>query len=1057
MRATSITIPENTSTAQVVNLVGITAGLGDAAQMPLAVTAVSSNPAVIPNPAVNYAGSASGQISYVPVPNTSGTAIILVTVMDNGGTQNGGINSFSQSFTVTVSPVNQAPTLGAIGPVTIAENTTAPVNITLSNITPGPGDTTQLVTVTASSTNPGLIANPSVTYSNFTSLGVPNTTGTLSFTPVANASGTAVITVTVTDNGPTGGANVNTFSQAFTVTVTPVNQPPTLNQIGSPFTILENAGEAKAGTVTITSTGSIAIPVANGGSGYTTAPTVTLTSAPGTFGTAASAMAQLGGPNGNTVVAIIVNGGTGYTAVPTVSIAPPPQTINLSGISAGPGDTGQTVTFTAASSNSGLIPTPTVAYSPGSTTGTLTFTPTVNDSGVATITVTATDNGTPVANFSRTFVVIVTPVNQPPTLDPISNVTVPQNNGSVNLQEPAITLTGITTGAGDTGQMIANVFATSSNPGLVTNPSITFTGAGGTATLTYSVLPNVSGTATITVTVMDNGGVANGGVNTFSRNFTVTVSPVNQPPTLNPITPNPLVLGVTPGMQTIPLTGLSDGNGGTETIVVSATVNTASATATLNGDGTLGSITVNYGGAGYTGVPNVHFIGGGSGPGFVPAAGIAALNSNGVVTGITLTSTGSGYTGLPLVTVDSPPTAVIPTSGPGSPAVSFTSPSPSGTLSTGSLTFTPAAGQTGLAIVTVTVTNSDPNNTGVFFFSQSFTVAVAPTHMAPTVTTSSGPVTFIQSLIPNPVTIDPGVTVTTDPSTFTLSSATVAITNAFAGAQDVLGLTPAGVALLTAPPTATALASLGTTPATMGTVAGINITYGGAEYAVAPTVTLVGGGSGVGFVPATVGSVTVNNGAVTSITLSSSGSGYTSAPTVMITAPTAPATIGTVALSSGSITIQVANGGAGYLSPPVVKLLGGTFNQAATATANLNANGVVTSITVNGGSGFTAIQTVTIAPPAVQAVAGALQLGGGTSRSPSPTERPATSRLRWSRSLAATAPARRPRQFSARTARTWGQSSRSWSAAGRVTPRPRPSRSLRRRRSPKATTQPLVS
>ena len=170
--------------------------------------------------------------------------------------------------------------------MTIAENTTAPVVINLSNITPGPGQPTELVTVTASSNNPGLIANPSVSYNNFNSQGMPNTTGTLSFIPVANASGTATITVTVTNNGPTGGANVNSFSQAFTVTVTPVNQPPTLNQIGSPITLLENAGEAKAGTVTINSSGSLTIPVASGGSGYTSAPTVTLTG--GTFTTAAT-------------------------------------------------------------------------------------------------------------------------------------------------------------------------------------------------------------------------------------------------------------------------------------------------------------------------------------------------------------------------------------------------------------------------------------------------------------------------------------------------------------------------------------------------------------------------------------------------------------------------------------------------------------------------------------------------------------------------------------------------------------------------------------------------
>ena len=54
-----------------------------------------------------------------------------------------------------------------------------------------------------------------------------------------------MITVTVTDSGANGGGNVNSFSQTFTVTVTPVNQPPTLNQIGSPITLLENAGRRR--------------------------------------------------------------------------------------------------------------------------------------------------------------------------------------------------------------------------------------------------------------------------------------------------------------------------------------------------------------------------------------------------------------------------------------------------------------------------------------------------------------------------------------------------------------------------------------------------------------------------------------------------------------------------------------------------------------------------------------------------------------------------------------------------------------------------------------------
>ena len=71
----------------------------------------------------------------------------------------------------------------------------------------------------------------------------PSATGSLTYTPAPNVFGTATITVTVTDNGPTGGANVNTFSQTFNVVVNPVNQPPTLAPIAN-VTVAENTHHA---------------------------------------------------------------------------------------------------------------------------------------------------------------------------------------------------------------------------------------------------------------------------------------------------------------------------------------------------------------------------------------------------------------------------------------------------------------------------------------------------------------------------------------------------------------------------------------------------------------------------------------------------------------------------------------------------------------------------------------------------------------------------------------------------------------------------------------------
>src|SRR5262249_12280155 len=156
----------------------------------------------------------------------------------DGGTAGGGVDSISRTFTVTVSStgVNIAPTLDAISnPSAILEDA-GQQSVGLSGITAGGGES-QALSVTAVSSNTALISDPSVSYSS------PNSTGSLFYTPVSNQSGTAVITVTVTDNGGTASGGVDSFSQAFTITVTAVNDAPTLDAISDPAAILKNAGQ----------------------------------------------------------------------------------------------------------------------------------------------------------------------------------------------------------------------------------------------------------------------------------------------------------------------------------------------------------------------------------------------------------------------------------------------------------------------------------------------------------------------------------------------------------------------------------------------------------------------------------------------------------------------------------------------------------------------------------------------------------------------------------------------------------------------------------------------
>jgi hypothetical protein len=307
---------------QTVNLTGITAGAGETQN--ITVTATSDNTALIPNPTVTYSSpSATGTLRYTPLAGAQGTATITVTVKDDGGTAGGGTDTTTRTFTVRVAPPNHAPTLDAIAdPAAIREGTTQPTTVPLTGITAGAGET-QRLTVSATSDNPALVPNPTVNYAS------PGATGTLSFVPAPGSFGTATITVQVKDDGGTAGGGVDTVTRSFHVTVTAVNQPPTIDPIADPPPILPGSGQ---------------------------------------------------------------------------------QVISLTGISAGSHES-QTISITASSSNPSLIANPQVAYTSPNATGTLTYTPVAGAKGAATITVTLKDDGGTADGGSdttvKTFVVTV--------------------------------------------------------------------------------------------------------------------------------------------------------------------------------------------------------------------------------------------------------------------------------------------------------------------------------------------------------------------------------------------------------------------------------------------------------------------------------------------------------------------------------------------------------------------------------------------------------------------------------------------------------------------------
>ena len=166
--------------------------------------------------------SPAGTLTFTPAPNANGAATVTVVLQDNGGTASGGVDtSAPQTFTITVTPVNDAPGFTAGANRTVAEDSGAQtVAAWATTISPGPNEAGQTVTfVITNNTNAALFsAQPAV-----------SATGTLTFTSAPDANGVATITLVAQDTGETANGGVNTSpAHILTITVTPVNDAPTL-------------------------------------------------------------------------------------------------------------------------------------------------------------------------------------------------------------------------------------------------------------------------------------------------------------------------------------------------------------------------------------------------------------------------------------------------------------------------------------------------------------------------------------------------------------------------------------------------------------------------------------------------------------------------------------------------------------------------------------------------------------------------------------------------------------------------------------------------------------
>jgi hypothetical protein len=201
-------------------------------------TASSSNTTLVPNNPANItvvSGSGvAGQLTINPAANEFGTTTISVTVNDISG------QSMTDTFVLTVNAVNDAPLFTKGANQTVNEDAGAQtVAGWATGISAGPANESgQTVSfIVTNNTNAALFsAQPAI-----------SPTGTLTYTPAANANGSATITINLQDNGGTAnGGSDTSASQTFTITVNAVNDAPSFTK-GADQTVLEDAGAQSVG------------------------------------------------------------------------------------------------------------------------------------------------------------------------------------------------------------------------------------------------------------------------------------------------------------------------------------------------------------------------------------------------------------------------------------------------------------------------------------------------------------------------------------------------------------------------------------------------------------------------------------------------------------------------------------------------------------------------------------------------------------------------------------------------------------------------------------------
>lgn len=366
-----------------------------------------------------YTVDNAGVVSFTPANNFNGTSSITYTVQDNSGA-----TSNAATITVLVSFVNQPPVAtNDIG--TTMEDVAVNVNVVANDTDEG---SINVASVDLDPATNGVQASITNSFGKFTA----NASGVVNYVPTINFNGSATCAYTVNDNL---GETSNTAT--ITITVTSVNDVPVASDdtatgtenLALSINVLTNDSDvdnaldpASIDLVPATPTIENTLTVPEGIFSVNTATgVVTFTPVTSYFGTVNVTYKVkdiAGGVSNTATIKAIINNVNDAPAFDPIAdqrvfINSIQRTITITGITPGPGET-ESVSITAFSGNTPLIPNPVTSYS-GGATATLTFKPQPNQFGTAEITVKAVDAG--LKEFTRTFTITV--VNVEITSEPV--------------------------------------------------------------------------------------------------------------------------------------------------------------------------------------------------------------------------------------------------------------------------------------------------------------------------------------------------------------------------------------------------------------------------------------------------------------------------------------------------------------------------------------------------------------------------------------------------------------------------------------------------------------